>query len=289
MVDGKEVLSHPPIDGQTPQSATLDLNAGQTVTVVAEYLPRSPIVHFGLGIAYEPDLISAEVKTIAAAADAVVVAVGFTAETEREASDRTFSLPWGQDLLIDTVAQANPHTIVTFTGGGGIDTRLWLSKVPVLLDAYYPGQEGGTAVAEVLFGKHNPEGKLPVSFDRSWEESPSSRFYYPIKGADTSLHVIEAGKPPVDYVIPHVKYSDGLLVGYRYWTTTGKHPLFPFGFGLSYTTFSFANLQVPTVAQSGSTVQVSFDVTIDRCINNAIVQRKEKDNSDWTMQPRSFS
>ena len=71
----------------------------------------------------------------------------------------------------------------------------------------------------------------------------------------------EVGRPPVDYVIPHVKYDDKLMVGYRYWTTTGKHPLFPFGFGLSYTTFSFANLEAPATAASGSTVPVSFDVT----------------------------
>jgi len=73
--------------------------------------------------------------------------------------------------------------------------------------------------------------------------------------------VTEPGRPPVDYVIPHVKYDDGLMVGYRYWTTTGKHPLYPFGFGLSYTTFSFSKLEVPTTAASGSTVPVSFDVT----------------------------
>jgi beta-glucosidase len=73
--------------------------------------------------------------------------------------------------------------------------------------------------------------------------------------------VTENGKPPVDYVIGHVKYEDKLMVGYRYWTTTGKHPLFPFGFGLSYTTFSFSNLQVPATAASGTAVPVSFDVT----------------------------
>jgi beta-glucosidase len=260
-VDGKQVLALNEFDGQVPQSAKIDLNAGQTVNVVAEVMPESPIAHFGLGIAYEPDLIAAEVKTLAAAADVVVVAAGFDAATEREGSDRTFSLPWGQDLLIETVAQANPRTIVTLTGGVGVNTRPWLSKVPVLLDAYYPGQEGGTAIAEVLFGKHNPEGKLPVSFDRSWEENPSAQYYYPVKGADTSLHVVENDRPPVDYVISHVKYGDGLLVGYRYWTTTGKHPLFSFGFGLSYTTFSFANLEVPATAAAGSTVLVGFDVT----------------------------
>jgi len=75
------------------------------------------------------------------------------------------------------------------------------------------------------------------------------------------LHVLENGKPPVDYVIPHVKYDDKLMVGYRYWTTTGKHPLYPFGYGLSYTSFSFTKLEAPAAVAAGSTVAVSFDVT----------------------------
>ena len=261
LVNGKEVLAQAHNEGQVPQSATLDLAAGETLNVVASYLPHAPGIRLGLGIAYEPELISADAKKFAALADVVVVAAGFSPPTEGEGYDRTFALPWGQDALIEAVAAANPRTIVTLTGGGGMDTRRWLDKVPVLLHTWYPGQEGGTAVGEVLFGKHNPEGKLPVSFDRSWEENPSAAYYYPIKGADTSLHVTENGKPPVDYVIPHVKYGDKLMVGYRYWTSTGKHPLFPFGFGLSYTTFSFSSLQVPATAASGSTVSVSFDVT----------------------------
>jgi beta-glucosidase len=261
LVNGKEVVAQPQKEGQVPQSATLDLTAGETVKVVADYLPHAPGIRFGLGITYEADLVSAEAKQFATLADVVVVAAGFAPPTEGEGYDRTFTLPWGQDALIEAVAAANPRTIVTLTGGGGMDTRRWLDKVPVLLHTWYPGQEGGTAIGEVLFGKHNPEGKLPVSFDRSWEENPSAAYYYPIKGADTSLHVTENGKPPVDYVIPHVKYGDKLMVGYRYWTTTGKHPLFPFGFGLSYTTFSFSNLQVPATAASGAAVAVSFDVT----------------------------
>jgi beta-glucosidase len=83
--------------------------------------------------------------------------------------------------------------------------------------------------------------------------------------------VTEPGHPAVDYVIPHVKYDDKLMVGYRYWTTTGKHPLFPFGFGLSYATFSFGNLSVPATATSGSTVQVSFDVTNTGTVSGAEV------------------
>jgi beta-glucosidase len=261
LVDGRPLQNDVNVEGQAPQAWTLDLRAGQKVKLVAEYLPGFAGTHFGLGLAFEADLISAEAREFAAKADLAVVAVGFNGNTESEGGDRTFELPWGQEALIQAVTAANPRTIVALTGGGAVDTRAWLDQVPALLHAWYPGQEGGTAVAEVLFGKHNPEGKLPVSFDRSWEESPSAAYYYPVKGADTSLHVTEYGKPPVDYVIPHVRYGDKLLVGYRYWTTTGKHPLFPFGFGLSYTTFSFANLQAPATAASGSTIPVSFDVT----------------------------
>jgi len=260
-VDGKAIPFPPHAESQAPQSAMLDLSAGQEISVVVDYLPHGSSPRLGLGIAYEQDMITADAKTFAAAADAVVVAVGFNPQTEGEGHDRSFALPWGQDALIEAVANANPHTIVTLTGGGGMDARPWLDKVPALLHTWFPGQEGGTAVAEVIFGKHNPEGKLPVSFDRSWEEDPSASYYFPIKGADKTLHVTEPGKAPVDYVIPQVKYEDGLMVGYRYWTTTGKHPLYPFGFGLSYTTFSFSKLDAPATAASGSTVAVSFDVT----------------------------
>jgi beta-glucosidase len=260
-IDGNEVLNQPHDEGQCPRFKSLNLEAGQNVNVVSEYLPHSPGVRFGLGLAYEPDLVSAEGKSIAAAADVVVVAAGFGPATEGEGFDRTFELPWGQDALIEAMAAANPHTIVILNAGGGADTRRWLGNVPTLIHAYYPGQEGGTAVGEILFGKHNPEGKLPVSFDRSWDENPSAAWYYPMTGTDTELHVTETDGSKKDYVIGHVKYGDGLMVGYRYWTTTGKHPLFPFGFGLSYTTFSFSNLRAPATAASGSTVSVSFDVT----------------------------
>jgi beta-glucosidase len=107
---------------------------------------------------------------------------------------------------------------------------------------------------------HNPEGKLPVSFDHSWEESPSYPFYYPV-GSDTTERRVGSDGKPFNYTFSHIKYGDGLLVGYRYYTTDGKHPLFPFGFGLSYTTFRFSNLQLPKEVKSGATVTASFDVT----------------------------
>jgi beta-glucosidase len=260
-VDGKQILEQTQAEGQYPESATIDLSAGQAVKVVADYLPAFAGNRFGLGMMSESEMIPPEVKQYASIADVAIVSVGYGTSFESEGLDRSFTLPWGQDALIDAVTEVNPHTVVTLTAGGSTDTRRWLDKVPALLHTFYPGQEGGTAVADVLFGKHNPEGKLPVSFDRSWEESPSYAYYYPINGADTTLHVTEPDRPPVDITVGHVKYDDKLMVGYRYWTTTGKHALFPFGFGLSYTTFSFSNLKAPSTAVAGSTVSVSFDVT----------------------------
>ncbi|MGA7830520.1 MAG: glycoside hydrolase family 3 C-terminal domain-containing protein [Terracidiphilus sp.] len=260
-IDGRVVLEQTHTEGQIPLTAMVELAASQNANVVVDYKPHSTANRLGVGVAYEPELISAEAKSFAAAADIVVVAAGFSAATEGEGFDRTFSLPWGESELIEEVAAINPHTVVALYGGGGMETQPWLGKIPALLDVFYPGQEGGTAIGEILFGKRNPEGKLPVTFDRSWEDSASAKYYYPVKGADTSLHVTEDGRAPVDYVVPHVKYEDKLLVGYRYWTTTGKHPLYPFGFGLSYTSFSFSKLDVPAQAASSSTVPVSFDVT----------------------------
>jgi beta-glucosidase len=261
LVDGKQVVEQVRAEGSVPRSTSIDLAAGQTVKVQVDYLPGSATPHMGLGLVYEPELISAEAKQYASISDVVLVAVGFNASSEGEGHDRTFTLPYGQDALIEAVAAANPHTIVTLSAGGAVDTRRWLDKVPVLLHTWYPGQEGGTAVARVLFGKQNPEGKLPVSFDRDWEQNPARPYYYPVPGGDTTLHTIGTDGKPLDYTIEHIKYGDKLMVGYRYWTTTGKQPLYPFGYGLSYTTFGFANLHAPSTASSGSTVAVSFDVT----------------------------
>ncbi len=285
-VDGKQIIEQVQVEGQYPESSSIDLNAGQSINIVADYLPGFAGNRFGLGVVDESDMISEDVKKFASIADVVVVAVGFNPSTESEGFDRSFTLPWGQDALIEAAVAANPHTIVTFIGGGAFDTHRWLDKVPALMHAWYPGQEGGTAIADVLFGKHDPEGKLPVSFDRTWRDDPSYQCYYPIKGADTKLHVTENNHPPVDYDIPHLKYDDKLMVGYRYWTTTGKHPLFPFGFGLSYTAFSFSHISVPATATSGSMVPVSFDVTNSGGVEGAeVAQLYVSDPSAKTTRP----
>ena len=260
-VDGKQTLEQPHAEGQVPLHTMLELAAGQVVNIQADYLPRAAGSRLGFGIVAAADLVTPDEKSIAAQADVAIVAIGFNDKLEGEGHDRTFLLPAGQDALVEQIAAANPHTIVVANAGGGFDTTRWLDKVPVLLDTFYPGQEGGTAIAQILFGQHDPEGKLPVSFDRTWDENPSAKWYHGDPAGNTTLHTIGENGQPKDYTIEHIKYGDKLMVGYRYWTSTGKHPLFPFGFGLSYTTFSFSHLDAPASAASGSTIQVGFDVT----------------------------
>jgi beta-glucosidase len=260
-VDGKPVLTQADAEAESPQTYALDLAAGQSVQLDAEYLPHSPGVAFGMGLLYEPDMIPAETKEMAAKADAVIVCVGFGPTTESEGKDRSFDLPWGQDELVNAMVAANPRTVVVLTGGGSMNITRWIDKVPALVDSWYPGQEGGTAIAEVLFGKRNPEGKLPVSWDRAWEDDPTAKWYYGDPSKDTTMQSTYGDGKLKDLKIRHIPYGEKLMVGYRYWTTTGKHPLYPFGYGLSYTTFKFDKLKAPATAASGSTVPVSFDVT----------------------------
>ena len=248
--------AYPAVTGGGGSSEAYPFQPVSILTGIANLLGPDAHVFYSR---FMPDS-DAERKAIAQA-DVVIVAVGFNAKTEGEGHDRTFTLPAGQDALIEQVVAVNPRTVVLLTGGGGMDVSRWIDKVPALVHLYYPGQEGGTAVAQILFGAHSPEGKLPVSFDRSWEESPSAKWYYGNPNDDSTLDTTGPNGQPVDYTIEHINYGDKLMVGYRYWTTTGKHPLFPFGYGLSYTTFAFSKLEAPAAAVSGSTVSVSFDVT----------------------------
>jgi beta-glucosidase len=246
-IDGKKVIEQLKREGQAPQFAEVDLTEGKAAKVQVDYLPDAAYPRIGVGIKAADELVSQEVAKVAAMADAAVVSVGFDPQTESEGFDRTYSLPWGQDQLIQAVNAANKKTIVTLTAGGGVDTHRWLGDVPVLLHNWYPGQEGGTALAEILFGERSPEGHLPMSLEKNWEENPVHDNYYapPVPAGET----------------PHVKYAEGVFVGYRYYTSMNKEPLFPFGFGLSYTTFAFSGLKVsPETASADGPITVSFEV-----------------------------
>jgi beta-glucosidase len=197
-----------------------------------------------MGVVRAGKFVSDNAKKLAGSADVVVVAAGFDAESEAESADRTFRLPLGQDELIKEMAAANKNTIVVMTSGGSVDMNAWLAQVPALVQAWYPGQEGGTALAEILFGDVNPSGRLPVTFERRWEDNPVHDSYYPQAGTK------------------RVVYKEGVFVGYRGYEHNRTKPLFPFGFGLSFTTFEYSNLSIKPLSQieSGPHYEVSFDV-----------------------------
>jgi beta-glucosidase len=228
------------------QSATrVSLTAGPH-KIAAECYQTSPIGgHVMVGIEDAKKIVSPAAKAQAASADVVVVAAGFDADSESEGADRTFSLPFGQEELIREVSALNKKTIVTVTSGGNVDPGEWLDAVPAHLELWYPGERGGTALAEILFGAVNPSGHLPVTFERRWTDNPTHDSYYP-----------EAGTRKV-------VYKEGVFVGYRGYERNHTQPLYPFGYGLSYTTFQYSHLEVKPVgdAASGAQYQVSFDVT----------------------------
>jgi beta-glucosidase len=244
-VDDKLVLDNWKTSPQILGQAAITLDA-KPHKVVLEHHGRPAWLgpRLKLGILHNGSLVTEDVKAMAKKADVVVVAAGFDANSESEAADRTFGLPPGQDELIQAMAAANKKTIVVLTSGGGVDMHSWLDQVAGVVQAWYPGQEGGTALAEILFGDTNPGGRLPISIERRWEDNPVHDSYYP----DAQNRVV---------------YKEGVFVGYRGYEHTGTKPLFPFGFGLSYTTFSYGNLSVtPSATADGRPgASVAFDLT----------------------------
>jgi beta-glucosidase len=236
------------IDDWLPHSQTVDsypkhLEAGKTYKIRLEYFEDVGSAIVGFGVTRSEEYMGRETKALAAKADAVIICVGFDPKTESEGSDRTFQLPGGQDELIQRISAVNKNTIVVLTAGGNVDMTRWIDDVPVVLEAWYPGQEGGTALAQILFGDYSPSGKLPASFERRWEDNPTFHSYYPKPGEN------------------RVSYSEGVFVGYRHFDRSEIKPLFGFGYGLSYTTFAYSNLSVtPQTGNLRGPVSVSFDV-----------------------------
>lgn len=208
--------------------------AGHDYDLRVEYFQHAGGAEIHFGIALDPaeqrktDL--AEAVNLAAHSDMVVLFVGWNEFLEGETQDRlSMSLPGEQDNLVKAVAAANPNTVVVISGGGST-LMPWLNQVAGVVQAWYPGQEGGNAIADVLLGHVNFTGKLPISFYA--KDSDASSFgNYP--GGDG-----------------HVDYKEGLYVGYRHLDTHGIQPLFPFGFGLSYTQFTIDQMKMQVVRSS---------------------------------------
>jgi beta-glucosidase len=180
----------------------------------------------------------------ASKADVAVVVVGRYSKLESESFDvKTMDLPAGQNELITAVEKANPHTVVVLNTGDPVTMTKWIDTTPALLDMWYGGQEGGNALAAILFGDASPSGKLPVSLPKKFEDSPAAA-NYPGQNLE-------------------VKYAEGIYVGYRYYDTKNVEPQFPFGFGLSYTTFEYSDLKVVTAingVQGSESIFVSLKV-----------------------------
>jgi beta-glucosidase len=207
-------------------------------------LPSSPMQELGrlmpaAEIEFDPGMTPAEAALLARRADVVVV---FAIRVEGEGFDLAdLSLPWGQDAVIDAVASANPNTIVVLETGNPV-AMPWREKVRAILQAWYPGQAGGQAIAEILTGAVSPSGRLPVSFPADLGQTPRPE----LPGLGTPW-----GTPTT------IDYEEGAEIGYRWFAQHAATPLYAFGHGLSYTTFEYEGLEVG----AGDTVTATFTVT----------------------------
>jgi beta-glucosidase len=226
--------------------ASLRLRKGQTYSLRIEYFFDGgiPVIKFGWKLPDHDYL--AEAVSLAKNSDAAVIFAGLHNRFESENIDRRrLELP-NQDVLINAVEEVNPNTIVVLNAGSPVAMNPWLDKVAAVVQAWYPGQEGGNAIVDVLVGNTNPSGKLPFSFIKSSDDSPAFKDY-----KDKSL------KSP---------YPEGIFVGYRYLDKHGIEALFPFGHGLSYTSFEYSNLKVNPAGIIAR--ETDFPVTVSGDVRN---------------------
>ncbi len=237
-LDGKQIIDNPSTPPVHTYSVAVSLTKGQTYTLAIS--GDSSQLLWGTPSALAPGINAA----VAAAKSASVAVVVVSDDTESEATDRlSLNLPSAQDELISAVAAANPHTVVVINAGAPV-AMPWLPAVAGVVDAWYPGQTNGTSLASVLFGQTDPGGHLPVTFPASLSQVPASTTaQFPGNGTT-------------------VQYSEGIDVGYRWYDAKDITPLFPFGFGLSYTQFAFSHLSVsPGLVDGTRDVRVSAVVT----------------------------
>ncbi len=245
-------------NGSTEVRGEVQLNAGEAAVLEVEYSREGNPGLAGLRIGMlppQPDDLLLQAVAAAASAETAVVMVGLDPDWESEGFDRVdMTLPGRQVELIRAVTRANPRTLVVLNVGSPVTMLEWLDDVPAVLQAWYPGQEFGNALADILSGDTSPSGKLPTTFPRRLEDNPA---YINYPG--------ENGK---------VRYGEGLFVGYRYYEEKCIEPLFPFGHGLSYTRFEYANLVVDGSEHVlGQDVELSFELRNEgECAGAEVVQ-----------------
>ncbi len=234
-------------EGCDEATGRVELQEGHVHHVVIEFASKESVtlsfsaLQAGLGKPLGDADITAAV-TAAKGAETAIIFAGRNGEWDTEGADLPhIKLPGRQDELIAKVAAANPNTIVVLQTGGPVEMP-WIDTVPAVLQAWYPGQEAGNAIADVLFGDAEPGGRLPQTFPVKWADNPSH-------SQDPEVYPGHNGK---------VRYEEGLFIGYSHYDKTGIAPLFPFGHGLSYTSFSWSNLRLEA---DGENVIVSLYVT----------------------------
>lgn len=259
VIDGVTVIdlwspdAHNDFDtGQSPLrcgTTILDAVEGRSYDICLEYFNTQGKAAVALGAEPSAATTIDEAVRVAAECDAALLFVGTSLQDEGEGHDLVSPrLPDEQVELIRRVARENSRTIVVLNNGTPLFIDDWVSDVPALLEAWFPGQEGSEAVADVLFGRTNPSGKLPVTFFRSEADCPSLRGY-PGSSSRTPRRVIEDVDTALEQSSaddPFICYSEGLAVGYRAIDMHGVEPLFPFGFGLSFTEFGLAGFILST-------------------------------------------
>jgi beta-glucosidase len=240
-------------------NAIMPPGQGRTTWQAHIWFPTSPLKAIRAqaphaDVQYDPGTDPASAAALAKAAD---VAVVFAHQWESEGMDLdNLSLPDRQDDLIARVGAANPHTIVVLETGSPV-TMPWADQVSAIVEAWYAGSRGAEAVARVLFGEVNPSAKLPITFPKSEADLPHPILVKPPKASTTNgepdaWKTIAKGLPPFQ-----VTYDEGLKFGYKWYDAERKQALFPFGYGLSYTTYSYSDLKVTP----GKSVHLSFKVT----------------------------
>lgn len=242
-LDEQEIISNWSDHGGTVDAAELELAAGRWYPVRLEYYQNAGGAQLTFGWTQPHANSIARAVETAKNADVALIFAGMGYD-ESEGFDRPhMNLPEGQDELIKAVAAANPNTVVVLTGGNPVAMGEWIGDVKGLLHVWYPGQYGAEATVDVLTGVVNPSGKLPVTFLKRWEDSAAYGNYPGENG--------------------EVRYEEGLFVGYRHHDRANIAPEFPFGFGLSYTTFEYSGLDVRVIESSAKkpAVQVTFNLT----------------------------
>jgi beta-glucosidase len=266
-VDGKLVvnfdglaLSGDVVNAPSRFGKTARLKAGKYYTVKMEYARNGTFFFPVLGSIQGIQMSWASLAAPADLSkyDAVVVAVGVNAEYEGEGFDREFDLPEFQGQMATSVAKANPNTIVVSYGGGPSNMRPFSSDAGAILEGWYSGQYAGQALAEIIYGKVNPSGKLPVSIAKNESDYPSYASYN--KVTDYQPAGLFGGAPTRAKL--EMTYSEGIYNGYRGFDKANIKPLFPFGFGLSYTSYSYSDMKLSSSTIAGSeTINASFTLT----------------------------